>query len=370
MSVHLLVTCEKQQELDDLEKVAYELKQEDKDIIITFVNMGIFTGEEMHVSTLLFNNVTTPLPLFKGAYYKLGIIKKMITVVYGISLLLNICIKSGVTHIVYGVPIVFFRAINFVPFRKFRTYSYIRSNIAINNVSERKISSFLAKFFKKYVADHFFCIDDVTNKFINNLYPACRGNKSLNIGSIYSYSLFMQNKTQGQQSSQEVQNICFLTSAFSWHGDADAGFEQVLLAELLLKTIQEFNSNYSKKINFYIKLHPRDNIGSYISLLEQDGCYVFESSQLEAADQSYCFLSILSTMSFELAISGYKSLYVCSDFFKTKYDEWYRNNKVLPMDLLDDELINKIIKSEPSTQYQFVDKYSPQKKLALFLLDR
>lgn len=286
--------------------------------------------------------------------------------------------KFKVTHVLHGVPIVFVRALSFDPFRKYKTFSYIRSTIVSDNSRRRHLPAILRKFFnafpmtKAYVADYFFCIDDSTKKYIDSFYSHCSGSRVRNIGSIYSYNIFMKKsllRHSSQKGRQEVENVCFLSSAFAWHGDMQASDEQVKMLGELLKKIQLFNLRANKTLRLILKLHPRDSVEPYRSLIEQDGLTVIDELNIEELDDSYCFVSVLSTLSYELSMAGFRSLYLCNDFFMNKYEEWYEKNNIVPLSVFDKSAIEEISNSVIIEQFPILGESSPQKLLAFHLLN-
>jgi len=327
MSISLLVTCEKQQELDDLEKVIVELRKVDESISVFLVNLTHFTGEALVPSLEIFDEIISPKALFTKAYYKLGLFKKVITIFYGIKTLLSLIKKKHITHVLYGVSIVFFRGLSFIPLRKYKTFSYIRSTITSDNLKRQKLPNFIIRLLnsiwltKTYTADYFFCMDDSTKEYIRGLYPESDEYKIQKIGSIYSYDLLMTRalrQDEIQEDERKTTNICFLSSAFSWHGDEQAGNEQLFIIEELLRKVQQFNLSTLGDLRMTIKLHPRDSIETYNDLIEEEGLEILSEMNIKGLDDSYCFISVLSTMSSELSMAGFKSLYVCNDFFKKK----------------------------------------------------
>jgi len=376
MLINLLVICEKQQELDDLEEVVIELRKKNKNIVIYLVDFMSFTGETLTPTHELFDQVVIPRGLFNRAYYKLGLIKKVISILYGIGLLVSFSKRQNITHILYGVPIVFFRALNFIPLRKYKTFSYVRSTVTMDDSRRKRRSNIIRKilnvigFTKPYVADYFFCIDDSTKEYIQGLYPDCEANKVQNIGSIYSYNLLVSRErelNEKQKGKQKVTKICFLSSAFSWHGDPQSDNEQVSLLEGLCEKVQQFNLSTSSHLKVLLKLHPRDSIELYRHLIMQRKVEVLHEIDVKYLDNSYCFVSVLSTLSYELAQAGFKSLYMSNNFLSSKYEGWYQKNSVIPLNVLDKDLIERVLNHKAVKPLSFVEMSAPQNKLAFFM---
>lgn len=377
MSKNILVICEKQQELNDLEKVVFELRKGCDFQKIYFVDFGKFTGEILNYNNNLFDHVFVPTGLFNSPYYKLDILKKIVTILYGIKSLTSLAKGYNITHILYGVPIVFFRALNFNPLRNYKTFSYVRSTVTDDNVKRKNLPVFLRKLLnfilwtKPYVADQFFCIDDSTKKYIKNMYPNCRASKVRNIGSIYSYSLLKErelNKIKKEASNLDVRNLCLISSAFYWHGDLEASNQQVLVFEDISRRVNEYNLQEVKNpLNLYIKLHPRDSVEYYSGLINQGGVEVIEGLNMAELDDSYCFVSILSTLSFELKIAGFQSVYVSNEFFRIKYNQWYEKNNIVPLDISEKNLIDSFIDVRDKNKTFLVNSQQPQELLAGFL---
>ncbi len=374
--INLLVVCEKKQELDDLEKVVVELRNKNKHIFVCLVSLESLTGEKLTPTPELFDQTITPSSLFNQAYYRLGLVKKIISILYGIRLLVFFSRQYNITHILYGVPIVFFRALNFIPLRKYKTFSYVRSTVMMDDSHRKKRSRFVRKslnaisFTKPYVADYFFCIDGSTKKYIQRLYPDCDANKIQNIGSIYSYNLLMSRErglNKKQENNQKITKVCFLSSAFSWHGDSQSDNEQVSLLDAFCEKVRQFNLNTSSNLQVLLKLHPRDNIELYSHLIEQKKVEILHEINVKVLDDSYCFVSVLSTLSYELAQAGFKSLYICNKSLKSKYLEWYQKNSIIPLDVCDESLMKNISSFKAVKPVLFMEKKSPQKKLASFI---
>ncbi len=376
MTINLLVICEKQQELDDLEKVVVELRKNNKHIFVCLVSLVSLTGEKLTPTPELFDQAITPSGLFNLAYYKLGLVRKIISILYGIGLLVFFSKRYNMTHILYGVPIVFFRALNFIPLRKYTTFSYVRSTVTMDDSHRKKRSSFVRKslnafrFTKSYIADYFFCIDDSTKEYIQGLYPDSDVNKIQNIGSIYSYNLLMSRESElnkKQKNNQKVTKVCFLSSAFSWHGDPQSDNEQVSLLDEFCGKVRQFNLNTTSNLQVLLKLHPRDNIELYSHLIEQKKIKILHDIDVKVLDNSYCFVSVLSTLSYELAQAGFKSLYICNESLKSKYLEWYEKNSIIPLDVCDESLMKSVSNAKVVKSASLIEKKSPQKKLALFI---
>lgn len=378
MTINLLIACEKQQELDDLEKVVIELKNTNFDIHVYLVDFSNFTGENLKVKINLFNEIKTPNSLFNKSYFKLNLFKKIVTILYGVLILFKITRSYKITHFLYGIPIVFFRALNLIHFKKYKTFSYVRSTVVADNAQRLKLPKLIRntlnyfKITKPYLADKFFCIDDSTTEYINKLFNSGNSDKAIKVGSIYSYNLRMERNLREYQlieNSKELKNICFLTSAFSWHNNLLASKEQVFLLNSLSKKIQKFNEKTSKKIKLLIKVHPRDFIESYKNLIENSIAIEFTELNIAELDDSYCFFSALSTMSYELDIAGFKSLYLCNNFFEHEYAEWYYKNGVKPLHVENQKLIESIFYIK-SPVISFIDEdISPQKKISSYIIN-
>jgi hypothetical protein len=97
---------------------------------------------------------------------------------------------------------------------------------------------------------------------------------------------------------------------------------------------------------------------------------IMNELELDVLDDSYCFLSVLSTLSCELEMAGYKSLYICNSFLRSKYTKWYEDNKVIPFDVLATDLITEIVHA-PAARSLSTDggEPSPQKLLADYLIE-
>lgn len=378
MQINLFVVCEKQQELTDLEKVVAELKNSKNDTTACLVDFSEFTGEKLQISSELFDEIKHPKAAFTTRYYNLSFVKKIITIFYGILILSSYARQYKITHFMYGIPIVFFRAMNFIPFRQYKTYSYVRSTVVADDVKRQKWPLYIRRILnnfnltKPYISDKFFCIDDATAKYINSFYADQPSNKAINIGSIYSQNLrkersILQKKSTADNS--KLKNIYFITSAFAWHGDLEAGSQQIILINELRRKIKLYNEKSLTTIRLFIKTHPRDNAENYASLLKHEDVILLNELDTSKIDESYCFISVLSTLSSELKSAGYRSIYLCDEFFKEKYKEWYHNNCIEPFDLKNKNLIENIVNHKIQAYSLFNKNASPERIMMTHMLN-
>lgn len=375
MPTNLMVTCEKQLELDDLIKIAIDLKRLDPLLIIHFIDISELTGEKLIWPKGLFSQVLKVSNKFDRPYYKLGLVKKIVAVIYGSKKIYSYIKKNQVTDVLYGVSIIFFRIINFLP-RKYRTFSYIRSIVCDDNLSRKKLPKFIRKLLnsinitKPYIADAIFCIDKVTTRYINNFYLNDKEKNIFEVGSIYAYDLFLKNNEK-QSFYQKITNVCFLTSAFSWHGDVEASKNQILLLKTLYENIQCYNRNSSDSVRFFVKIHPRDPIDLYETLLQDKDISIIENLSDYQFNRATCFVSTLSTLSLELKIAGFKSVYLANDFFIRMYADWYHKNAEIPLNVSDINLVKSLLERSESKSIRSNEvDLPPQQLISKFIIGK
>jgi hypothetical protein len=334
----IIVSCENDQELKDIETILSCLEG---DVDLYRYDLSNVYGDTNKLKSIIKYKKTILAPAILGDGFRNrgGVFKFLIALSVSIHLL-YFARKTKASYIFVGVPLVFFRLARIMSFSKLKTISLIRSlivesksTVSLSSQSfwvAKKIfgDSMLLKLFSDYYADLIFVSGDVSAKFIES-----RGVPKDCIESVGSISVDTMNEELSFCDSTIVsseENIVFITSAFSWHGQIEAQKAQYDLINKIKRDVEKYNVENYTDLKLVVCVHPRDDARMYENL----GTEVL----IEANDSNFLcryrnslFLSILSTLSFELRYSGFHSYLISNDFFKKKYSKWYKNVDAEPI---------------------------------------
>lgn len=339
MTKRIIVSCENEQELQDLISVVSCLKSltPTKTYYIDIINIA--GGETTTaLECLPFDTIIRPNHKILFWYKSPSKIKKIIGVIALSIYFQRISNKTQAKSIITGVPLVFFRSLTFRRNRTIKLFSIIRSIILISN-RNTSLSSYIYWFIKKlnlrrgvenffidYNADHLFCIGQSTKDFL--IHRGINPKKITISGSLYCQrlsNLFYKTKTPAISNKK---TIVFFTAAFLWHGDNKSHPYQLDLIKEIQQLIVEYNSNNKENIiiEFVLRKHPRDlsDYNSVESTSEKE--YFFTNYP-----QDTLYLSVISTLSLELSSIGLNCLFISSPYFQNKYNEWYKIQNIKPI---------------------------------------
>jgi hypothetical protein len=189
--------------------------------------------------------------------------------------------------------------------------------------------------FKPCAADFLLCIDEASSAFIKNEYYKNSKANIKTIGSISSYNfkkIGLMSNGASNFGIKEKNTVCFITSAFDWHGNgAGDKLQSDILRKLLLLASKEM-------FDLQIKVHPRDQAEKYLKLYPS--AVIVNNKNFLSVETIY--VSMLSTLSLELHSAGYRSLFVCDNQSYKTFENWYKCNSVMPVNIHCDEFIDTL----------------------------
>ncbi|MEX0312833.1 MAG: hypothetical protein AB3N18_01550 [Allomuricauda sp.] len=118
---------------------------------------------------------------------------------------------------------------------------------------------------------------------------------------------------------KKPKSVCFITSAYKWHGLSSYHNYQINDILLIKKCLDEISTNES--IPFYIKLHPRERVEDYIQFKKTEGLFLVENESFTDTMNNYrVLLSNLSTCIIEGLNNGIEvaSLMINFPYWKVK----------------------------------------------------
>ncbi|WP_318343174.1 hypothetical protein [Flagellimonas baculiformis] len=105
-------------------------------------------------------------------------------------------------------------------------------------------------------------------------------------------AVYIQDK-EASFSVNEPLSICFITSAYKWHGLSSYHKYQINDILLIKKCLQEMYPD--QNIPLYVKLHPREDVGDYSLLKKIDGIFLVKKESF--VDSIYKYRVLLSNLS-------------------------------------------------------------------------
>lgn len=191
---------------------------------------------------------------------------------------------------------------------------YFKYNIN-KNISVFLAGSVLSPYFPSIIGssnvDRIYTIGK-HSKFVLDRYRH-RKTKVLSFGLPRMANYFIGEESQIRQKN----SICYITSAFKWHGKYNYDKYQHQDIQLILKALNELNAN----MKVYIKIHPREDKTDYEKYEKFHNVEIVENEAMEKSLDKYnIFFSNISTAIMEGAIMGIKvySVMINFPFWKVK----------------------------------------------------
>jgi hypothetical protein len=318
MNSRVVVSCENLQELDSILSVLLvDYLAED---IVIFGTVALY-GPGLEGEFYRNCRVVGVRRIFNGVFKKSNPVKRIlesICIAYQLSRLLR---KLDVDVLVVGVSLIYHRLVKKFMGDKILIVSIVRSVIVGGDgasfASSIKSSVFNALGLGHYLADSYICTGPVTEKFLNGV----------GANNIYTVGPFDVDYTLPSRvkDPRYLDTVVFITGAYSWHGDE---YGQGVQVELVRK-LKFFLA--TKGVGLKVLVHPRDSLDVYGF---SDGVIeggLAKCIELEANTDGILFVSMASTLSFELAYLGFRSVLLSSPEFYRKHADWYRKVGVSPL---------------------------------------
>ncbi|NRH26814.1 hypothetical protein [Pseudomonas sp. MS19] len=317
----LVVSCENKGELESILSLLDEVLTINKGFNVTIFNsMSLYSQEKFEDS---FDNIVSCKRLFSGQFKTLNVLLRFIESLY-IALQLYFLMRSKrSTVLVVGVSLVYHRVLKFLLRDKLLLVSVVRS-IIVQGADDIGFKKHLRRLgLIGSVGDVGLTTGPVTSRYLGNNM----------VRSIYDVGPFDIDKCYEASSKKDLnytpQAVVFITSAFSWHGDYKGQCQQVeFCRELAVAALAD-------GLRFFILVHPRDNKGQYESLgldVEIVSGGLGKCIQVnENFGGAVCFVSMVSTLSFELAYIELQSKLMVPKSFYENNSTWYESVGVKPL---------------------------------------
>lgn len=216
-----------------------------------------------------------------------------------------------------GVPLVFIRLQRLFFFGRFKLVSVLRSVVFADGEVHK--TSYLKGLLRRwgvlgYSADLFIGVGDSTGRFLE----AFGGGKYIAVGPFDADNCLLAGSPRDLAYPGDFDVMVFIEGAFAWHGDQRAELDQQRCAS----DIKQYCQRMNKKMLFLS--HPR-------------GCGVSESAGLDilTGGLDACvelvrqhngrvyFVSMLSTMCFELSYLGFAGCFYAPQGFLDRLGGWH-----------------------------------------------
>lgn len=331
----MIFSCQNNQELVDLSLIASKMKSE-MGVTPILYNLQAVTGcalDETIISE--FEKRYNSINFFDNRFSDLNPFNKIIISAVNALNMLRIIRKENIGLSVIGVPLLTFRILSLLLFGRINQVSYIRGVIAQSGRNTSLSSkfyyyfSFLSRFdfVRKLISDYYsnlvFCIGRTTADFIES-----RGVSEKDIcvvGSVYCDSI-----NESEVFEKKEKEIVFVSSAFSFHGYTETQHQQ---QDLVIQIQSFIKIKYGERIKFKVRVHPRESITDYAEFISNGGVIdageslIFDHFQKE----NTLFLSIVSTLLFEMAYLGYEVEFISDEHFNVIFNDWYDALNVNPV---------------------------------------
>lgn len=293
----------------------------------------------------------SPIKIFNDNIKKINFAKKLISSVINSIFLLIVMLFFRSGTLVTGVPLLTHRLARAFSFGLVKSISLLRGVVAYTT-PETSTSTKLITTFKKvpfsieilkklklleFDADYIICNGPVTSKFLKE--RSISGTIKT-IGPLDADRLLLNIQDEETQLSDKAPMLAYLTSAYAWHNDYEAAEMQFSQIYRIVDEITE-EERY-KSINLEIIVHPRDNFSAYESRFGGNSRIHISQYGLHGATKvdkkRTMFISIASTMSFELDYLGYRSYFFVDETLYNKYQPWYEATGVSPLKSLSEVL--------------------------------
>lgn len=146
------------------------------------------------------------------------------------------------------------------------------------------------------------------------------------------------------QNTTENIKVCFITSAYKWHGLKQEADAQHLDIELICETINAIDKR--RKINFLIKIHPRENPNDYETYKRFDFVSLKPTSMKNVFDDYQLIFSHISTSIIEGGAYGRNVYSLMINFPYWKYKRSFVFNDCIPKVYNRNELTNLLLSNK------------------------
>lgn len=320
----IIVSCENAQELTTLNLIVSKLQDVD---VVYFDTVSLYEVDLLDRYPVG-SRVQKCRRIFNKCLARINIFGKAVENFYVSWQLFNLIRREGCYTLVVGVPLFSHRIIKFIFREKLLLVTFLRSVIVGSEVeSEFGLRWSINNFFRKkgligYVSDICFCSGGVTERFMLS-----QGCANVHVVGPFDADLNMYNSKDNDFSLDSMKAVVFVTGAFSWHGD-DSGHDSQIACLGDIERYCNFN-----KVKLYVLSHPRSSQDEYACGEEVDvvsgGLSTCLSLQ-EKYEGSVLFVSMFSTLSFELSYLGCFSYLVSTKDLYSKYGFWYDRVGVMP----------------------------------------
>ena len=303
-------------------------------------------------------------PFKNGFYHTNKIIKIALSLINAFNII-KIFYFHHIDIIFSATPSIFIRIAKSLLRNNVKHISYLRSAYPIIDQSwsdseklEKVFKKFnipLTSFINPYNAD-LFLVSGKANKnlLISKNFPK---NRIKIIGPAKLTSLKFSSKSNfGRLKENETITIIYATQAFIHHKDDIGHNSQLICLESMIKASSL--SNY--KINFVIRIHPRDKIIYYKNILKKYKSYISYDNCitevfLKTVSDQRVLVSSTSTLLFEWGYLGGKSYSIGTDDFIKKYCKFFNNVHINPFSDAKTALDN-ILRSKEYISKDSIDK--------------
>lgn len=346
----IFISFENYQELHELTLLVKSIKKDHPDwIFILFDTTPIYLLDRKEMEAYLnsYDFIIKGENKFELSFKQLSFFKKLYITFVNTFNILKIFKTYNIDMMITGVPLVFFRYASFLN-QKIFNIAYMRALIighsidhSFSNRLDRKIKKipFLKNIpiFDSWYSDLLVTVSDVNCKYYLD-----RGMNPKKIK--ISGSLLLDNiKDKIIPNESDDLEIIFLTYAAAYHDNKEAHIEQLSVIKkiILLQKIYAFN--------FTIRVHPRDDINDYFSLVQNHETVRIDTTHIEeflkSCSRNKIVISAFSTLNFEwnyMGGNGY--FYTTEELYKT-YGNFYTALDIEPffnIEKLIQNICNKI----------------------------
>lgn len=256
--------------------------------------------------------------VFEGKFSELGLFKKYMNYIgFAVQLLLLI-FRLRPVLLVVGVPLIFFRLQRFFSGGRVKVISVLRS-VVFGSPPDARLSNFKRLLMRLglvgYSADVALCVGESTARFARSQ----SFDEVLSVGPFDADAYLSKHPACGYTYPGDYDVLVFIGAAYSWHGDSDSELQQ----SVCLSDLKAHCACLGKRF-IYLE-HPRGNLADEASheIDVMRGGMPACLDLIEAHKGRVYFVSMLSTMSFELSYLGFPCCFYVTDTFLGKYSFWY-----------------------------------------------
>lgn len=347
----ILVSCENEQEMLELQLVLEELRKEKPSWkIILFDTSNIFKGRKISYDPKLFDRIYSSINPFEGNFKSLSTLEKLSIAIRNALLIENIFRKEKIQLFFTGVPLVFFRLAHIKSPRKPIYVTFVRSPLIQRDISHslsdrlNRLSRKIPILGKLSIFNNWHSDFIVTIGALNREYFISRGipeSKIVISGPLFLdfYRLKLKKKNlQGKTHKEKINTVYLLSTAFKWHNDHVAHEEQKRLIEDFVRT---YHLRYKKLFKLIFRPHPRDDMNEYQNIIRKYNITIDRSKFTEFTEKvspHTVLISTLSTLNLEWEYLGGKSFFLTTPIIFRRYRNFYSTLNIQPVFSPDDAL--------------------------------